>query len=625
MKPATTNHLLSFALMTMLTGALATGCSSEELTNAESEKKPITGTQITINASLPQADTRMEYTEENSALKTVWKTGDAFQITSDPDDEDQAMEFTLKTEDDGKALGKFTGTAPAEASTYTIFYPKSIKTMDDFLWFYYDTDEQTQVGDNTMDHLTEFHSMMKTTSDYKNFSFSNTGTTGTPDFIQSSVMKFVLSGFPKQITPNRITLGCIPERFFADNDADYATTTNSLCVNLQDITNTQAFTAYMAMSALAVTLEVGDKVNVTVQCGDFYYYKEILITQETILESGKLHTITIDKDWIEMTDLTKYTVSTDMHWNWVEPLDKDGQKTKSTADNPRIIDTAAKFAWLKGHAHEQPFYKLTVDIDIDMTGSNWTDGSLSACTFDGNGHTISGLYINDPDGSNTALFSSIHNSTLKYLTVEGYVKGSGNVAGIVANTSAGSNPCYIIGCHNACTVEGKFNTAGIANITVSAPNSAIVGCYNTGTINRYAYNPAGSTYLGGIVGSTTQSTHYIIGCYNAGAISSVTTTEHCASIVGAIGGRGDNNSEIKNCLYTTDFDIITALLSGMSVTRENNEKVTPDELNSTDPTKGFAALNAGIKAWNAANPGKECNYHYEAGATNPVIVAGAPQ
>ena len=64
------------------------------------------------------------------------------------------------------------------------------------------------------------------------------------------------------------------------------------------------------------------------------------------------------------------------------------------------------------------------DIDLSKEyGNGWTPiGIGTYATFDGNGKTVSGLYINNDAADNIGLFSTV-NGTVKDLNVSGTVTG----------------------------------------------------------------------------------------------------------------------------------------------------------------------------------------------------------
>ena len=200
--------------------------------------------------------------------------------------------------------------------------------------------------------------------------------------------------------------------------------------------------------------------------------------------------------------------------------------------------------------------------DIALTGT-WTPvgstatyvGDFFAGTFDGCGHTISGLNV---QGSkvNQGLFAAINKATIRNLNVSGTVScGTKNyVGGIVGKVQAGTiENCSFSGSvtggytggiagglnSNNVTISGCVNAADVAGTTAGGilgywkNNAAIRDCYNTGSVT-------GSAKAGGIVGQL-----------NKGSI------ENCYSI-GDIGGKASqkggifafSNAAVKNCYYT---------------------------------------------------------------------------
>ena len=104
-----------------------------------------------------------------------------------------------------------------------------------------------------------------------------------------------------------------------------------------------------------------------------------------------------------------------------------------TEDNPYQIQTVDQ---LKAVADDlDAHYILVADLDLGGESSPWTPiGSFSPYapftgTFDGGGHTISGLYI-DGNSSNRGLFGYVGSGgTVKNLNVSGSVTGGYNVGG----------------------------------------------------------------------------------------------------------------------------------------------------------------------------------------------------
>ena len=161
---------------------------------------------------------------------------------------------------------------------------------------------------------------------------------------------------------------------------------------------------------------------------------------------------------------------------------------------------------------------LTSDLDLggkfDSDG-NTLDGNISwtpigtkinpfSGTFDGNGHIISNMYINDSEKS--GLFNYLYNGKMLNLGIENsYVKSlSGYASGIVSQLWYSK----IINCYNAATINGKKSGAGISSGILE---SEIKNCYNKGNINSN-----GEQFAAGIVGY--HMGNALINCYNIGSI-----------------------------------------------------------------------------------------------------------
>ncbi|MBQ8237468.1 MAG: hypothetical protein IJZ39_04915 [Oscillospiraceae bacterium] len=200
-------------------------------------------------------------------------------------------------------------------------------------------------------------------------------------------------------------------------------------------------------------------------------------------------------------------------------------------------------------------------------------------TFDGGGHTISGLYFNDSTAYYVGLFGCLESgSTVKNVritdsyicatyavggvagrvfggTVEncsnaGTVSGTGNHVGGVAGNSDGT----VTGCSNAGTVSGTGNhVGGVAGNS----HGTVTGCSNVGTVS-------GTNYVGGVVGNSHGT---MTGCYNTGAVSgydlvggvagnshgTMTGCYNTGTVSGTgsyVGGVvGDNMGTVASCYY----------------------------------------------------------------------------
>ena len=145
-------------------------------------------------------------------------------------------------------------------------------------------------------------------------------------------------------------------------------------------------------------------------------------------------------------------------------------------------------------------------------------------TFNGNGHTISGIYINDETLENAGLFQTLTGTVENLAITDSYIKAKTN-AGILCGTSSGTiNNCYIQG-----VVEGAENNGGIAG---SITGNALKNCVFEGKVS------------GGNAGTIAGS--------NKATISSVITygTVAESSTAGTICGY--NNGTIENRRYFTE-------------------------------------------------------------------------
>lgn len=200
--------------------------------------------------------------------------------------------------------------------------------------------------------------------------------------------------------------------------------------------------------------------------------------------------------------------------------------------------------------------------DVALTGTWKPVGSTAtyvddffAGTFDGCGHTISGLNV---QGSkvNQGLFAAINKATIRNLNVSGTVScGTKNyVGGIVGKVQAGT----IENCSFSGSVTGGY-TGGIAG-GLNSNNVTIIGCVNAADVT--------GTTAGGILGYW-KTTAAIQNCYNTGSVTGSAkaggivgqlnkgTIENCYSI-GDIGGKASqkggifafSSATVKNCYYT---------------------------------------------------------------------------
>ena len=211
----------------------------------------------------------------------------------------------------------------------------------------------------------------------------------------------------------------------------------------------------------------------------------------------------------------------------------------------------------------------TLNTEKKDTFKQWTPIGYNASsndvryggTFDGQNHTISGLYC-DTDQLCAGMFGhALSNSYVKNVTVaDSYFRARAYVGGV-----CGWNEyCTVVGCINKSTVIGTKDYASVGGLcgysdygyiekcsnfgTVIGTGAhsdvggvcgrnghrSIVGCYNAGTVTGNGWG------VGGVCGSFSQGA--IIGCHNVGVVTG------SGKYVGGVYGYKESNI-IKSCYY----------------------------------------------------------------------------
>ena len=159
------------------------------------------------------------------------------------------------------------------------------------------------------------------------------------------------------------------------------------------------------------------------------------------------------------------------------------------------IDASATAGWNSGRG----FVPIGHTSDTDNTLLNLS------LVFDGNGHTISNLYINRPSEQYVALFGGVGNPTIRGLWLLNVnVTGGFQTAGAVAHTGGITSNSYVTG-----TVTANNNTVG-GLVALNA--GTIINSYSTASVY-------GNTYVGGLVGSNWGTSAQVIDSYSTGAVT----------------------------------------------------------------------------------------------------------
>lgn len=216
---------------------------------------------------------------------------------------------------------------------------------------------------------------------------------------------------------------------------------------------------------------------------------------------------------------------------------------------------------------------ITLTADIDLTGKDWTpigtdyDNSYKG-TFDGGGHTITGLTFTTNDEyaglfgwlnragtvknvvmegvqitSNQIYGGSIGGvvgsgwGTIENCSVSGSVSGTVYVGGVVGVQIGGS----ITGCSSSATVKGTVDVGGVAGQTNSS--ATLTACYATGNV-IIEMAPKKNIAGGGLVGMNAGSS--LLACYATG---NVTSTGSSTGYVHIGGFLGNNYANVMTACY----------------------------------------------------------------------------
>ena len=239
----------------------------------------------------------------------------------------------------------------------------------------------------------------------------------------------------------------------------------------------------------------------------------------------------------------KYYISTaEQLKEFAELVNEDG-KTTANAVLTDNIDLNPGFTFKEdgsysGPDREEPHQWIPIGTSSGYSGN-----------FNGDGHTISGLYI-DSNADEQGLFGYVSTGgTVQNLTVSGSVNSSGDYVGGIVGWNNGN----VINCAFSGSVSGNSYVGGVVGV-VGVNSGSVINCYNTGSVN-------GSIEAGGVVGLNLGN---VENCYNTGEVSGK------ISVGGVVGW---NRSSVTNCYntssgYSGNFngDVVGYNHSGGSVT-----------------------------------------------------------
>ena len=255
---------------------------------------------------------------------------------------------------------------------------------------------------------------------------------------------------------------------------------------------------------------------------------------------------------------------------------------------------------------------ITLEKNIDLTGKDWTpigtdyDNSYKG-TFDGGGHTITGLTFTTNDEyaglfgwlnragtvknvvmegvqitSNQIYGGSIGGvvgyswGTIENCSVSGSVSGTVYVGGVVGAQIGGS----ITGCSSSATVKGTVDVGGVAGQTNSS--ATLTACYATGNVTL-EIDPKKNIAGGGLVGMNAGSS--LLACYATG---NVTSTGSSTGYVHIGGFLGNNYTTVTACYWKNNHE------QGIGYNREST-KVTKVDGSVVTWQKAVDAMNTALQ------------------------------
>ncbi len=273
-------------------------------------------------------------------------------------------------------------------------------------------------------------------------------------------------------------------------------------------------------------------------------------------------------------------------------IDEDGSK-----DAVYEISNAGQLYWFAGlvngtlsgvDQNTSANAVLTADIIVNEnvlksdgtlnegTFKEWTPIATSASPytgiFDGQNHTISGLYFKQEDSYNVGLFSRNNGKIANAGILDSYFYGTSKVGGVCGNNYTGT----ITNCYNTGSVSGLGTLGGVSGYNYTG---SITNCYNTGNVS------GSSGFVGGVSGYNSKGT--IINSYNAGSVSGL-------EYVGGVSGDNYTGS-ITDCYNIGSVSGSEGYVGGVS--GDNNGGTITNSYNAGS-VSGIERYVGGVNGWN---------------------------
>ena len=275
------------------------------------------------------------------------------------------------------------------------------------------------------------------------------------------------------------------------------------------------------------------------------------------------------------------------------------------ADNVEVID-------LKDFCHAADASQNLKELSWEPIGnSDWS----YVGTFDGNGKTITNLYINATQAY-MGLFGRIYKSTIKNLTFENAnVTNTENDIGILAGYAGNGNTLQNIKISNTCQIKGgndftggiagyldgnAYNCVNYATVQGTEDVGGLVGYFESGTIKDCANygDITGTSNVGNLIGNAyTCNLNNVLGTGNVTA----TNTKPGGILVGIIeNSSGSTASGILAYSSSAKLTINGTEQAGDAVKAIGDGSLAyPEGKNEADVIKAFnpEQLNSGEVAW----------------------------
>ena len=384
---------------------------------------------------------------------------------------------------------------------------------------------------------------------------------------------------------------------------------------------------YEALTAPQTVAAGKPFVKVELGSGTFYFRPQ----NDVVLEAGSRYT------YIVKVNATGLTLEGCTIGNWVDGGGESGEAEDlgysiQNDDSYTVYNADGLMNVAELVNGGKTDINITLTADIDLTGKDWTpigtdyDNSYTG-TFDGGGHTITGLTVTTND-EYAGLFGYLGNfnngaATVKNVVMEGiqitcnhrlgYAGGvagfswgtiencsvSGSISGTVSvgGVVGVQRDRPITGCSSSATVKGTINVGGVAGQTIFG--ATLTACYATGNV-IIEIDRTENISGGGLVGFNDGIS--LLSCYATG---NVTSTGSSTGYVHIGGFLGDNYITLTACYWKNNHE------QGIGYNRESTKATKVDG--------SVVTWQKAVDAMNTALQDKGLEWRYELKGALPTL------